>query len=220
VATEKWVGSLNRVAERIRRSIGWTSAGGILLDLPRPPLLTPVLLADDGTRPGTAAQQSRGRRWAAPFRFEDVAIGQSAFGIIRVSGSENGAGVIVRRLMLSAEQEFHLIVGIVPNGGTLPALAFAKTCAECPNGAGMIEQLRNSADLAPLTMASTLVTTANTYFRIVSIGIGEGADARGMIHHVPLDVYLSEGDALIFGNMEDGPVAEVDFQINLFGENF
>lgn len=62
MTTTRWRSSLANVETRLRRSLGLS--GPIDLALDDPPILTPVIIADDATRPGTASEV-RGRRFRA-----------------------------------------------------------------------------------------------------------------------------------------------------------
>jgi hypothetical protein len=62
VSTSRWASSLANIEARMRRSLG--IAGPINLTLDKEPKLTPVVIADDLTRPGSVATDFRGRRFA------------------------------------------------------------------------------------------------------------------------------------------------------------
>jgi hypothetical protein len=105
VATSRWSSSLSNIEARIRRSLG--IAGPINLTIDEQPKIQPVMIVDDATRPGAAASDLRGRRWALTHVGNNVQGGASGclFIVSRVPQTTVGlgdkGGVIVDSLELS-----------------------------------------------------------------------------------------------------------------------
>lgn len=219
--TEKWSGSLGHVAERLRRALGWTSAGDFPLEFNRPSQLQPVALADDSTRPGANAYSERNRRWMYPNQMDD----QDDQCWIGVGADTLGKGVIVDRVQFSIEKQAPCQLWIQPPGivgtGAYPAWVDAAITA-VQRGPLFVEGNRSLTDFAPMFWAvSTNAVPSGSGQLIWNAGVGDVLGAGGDIGRVvtiPLEIYLQPGGWLYF--TPGSAILELDFQVTFFGRSF
>jgi len=146
MATSRWRSSIANVETRIRRSLGL--AGPIGTDLPDPLQISPVMIVDDATRPGSAAQ--RGRRFSFVDHVEDLEDAQPCWMIY----NDSPTGVILSKFQFCVSGGVglgaHVSIEQFPAGADLSAFAALNTFARDGH---FIERSAGPTDLAPLWAA-------------------------------------------------------------------
>lgn len=226
--TTNWKGSLGHIAERLRRSIAWTSAGTLDVQFENPVIpIQPVIISDDATRPGTAGVNSpRNRRWMYGQAFEDVLLGDKSWSFLITEGYLTGSstqsnGVIVDQIHISTEVQSTWQIGIIPPGGALPAAVVSAIVAN-QRGPIFVDGMRSITDWAPLWQASTLDDPGDPWGGIPVYSIAHGnqaGDTLGEPFVIPTEIYLQPGSVLFVGP-GDAELDEQDWQVSYFGRAF
>lgn len=190
MATSRWKSSLANIEARMRRSLG--IAGPIDLTLAEPPILQPVVLADDLTRPGCASDY-RGRRYSLTFDVGTILAG--AFGGWGMF-TDCPTGLVVDSFSLTCSAvgavstEMMGVFLLAPSqiaAHPFPLTVFRSGWMIDPNG--------GPSDVAPsFSGQNNLIPVTGQ--RISQFGIR--SDARPW--HAPLEVWLPFQGALMIGN--------------------
>lgn len=165
MATTRWRSSLSNIETRLRRSLGL--AGPIELELA--PNLTPVVICDDATRPGTASEV-RGRRWRTT-KVVGLTSGQNGTVWLYVeqpqiatTGSQNTSyvgGVIVDAIEIgvgAASVASSLQVGVAIFATPL-VLAPGIPVAVTTKDVYFVDPMKFDGELAPLSTGSSATQT-------------------------------------------------------------
>lgn len=193
--TEKWRGSLAQAAERLRRTLGWTSAGGINLELPSPVVpLQPVVLTDDATRLG--ANQYRGRSWMYPSAFDNPQADDWCRTLWHAT--EGLTGFTVEGIILTCEDEFEIYVNMIPPGETLPSdftvwsplVSFSEGCMGINDKAPIGYWVQMLAGV-PVGGFGGEVGLAR-----LDVGLNSLPPNNGMPVFIPLSIYIPPGGTL------------------------
>lgn len=226
MATSTWRSSLAQVETRLRRSLGL--AGPIDLELERPPKLTPVVLSDDATRPGTASTL-RGRRWMATVTPGTIAIGNR--GSVQLfadppygpSGSLSdpyAGGIIVDRMTMSNRQSggssLRWVMHAFPSDLVLaPGLPLPAT----PDNARFVDPTKTGSEVAPVALYGSATIPPETGG---GPQISRWVTATGASNfQQELEIFLNWNSALIVGvDPVTVPAAALDVEFTFFGRIF
>lgn len=224
--TTLWKGSLGGIAERLRRSLAWTSAGGLNVEFSGSPInLQPVVIADDATRPGGGGP--RNRRWMTWARFEDVPIGDTFWMGIATEGFLTGnvnssTGVIVDRIDIACEGQHNPTVVIIPPGGALPQFIVDAVVANTRVPI-FVDGMKTVNDWAPLWQGETAASDAGAPWGgryVYGVGVGDQAGViPGSVLQIPTEIYLQPGSCLIVGP-NIAQIDEMDWQVSILGRSY
>lgn len=226
MGTSKWSSSLGNAETRLRRLLG--IAGPIDLAMEQPARLTPVIITEDATGPGTASSL-RGRRFktrlavsvvqgstGSAWLLVEEPVGPSAGRSERFSG-----GVVIDWLEIMAVTvpapatifQVGMIVfptdlvispGI-PVGGFLPTVFYT-------------DPLRSATEVAPLAQASAPAGQLQTNGGIIVAEWWMKGDGLSR-WLVPADMFLNYNSAIAFGN-RIAVLANMDLAVNVHGRIF
>jgi hypothetical protein len=213
MATTRWRSSLANVEARMRRSLG--IAGPIDLALSDPPILTPVAIADDLTRPGCASDL-RGRRWAQSHNMAILAAANGSHAL--VCNAPNGAVIDSVFLSPATQAAPATFVELQVRYFTVAQVAAAVIPYAVVTRAGFnVDPMNSNTDQGPCLEASS---------GIVAIGAGQPiwdgimrGDGLGS-QLVPLDLWLPNGAGLMIGNVSIVLAADLALTINYRGRWF
>ena len=204
--TSSWRSSLANVETRLRRSLG--IAGPLRLKFDEPETaLTPVVIADDATRPGCSAD-NRGRRWACQFDMSVAAAGNGS----NTWECAHPNGVVVDSIQLTVVQAGAPFTPLLPvrfgimlqHAGMFPGgIGYAVTTRD----GQMVDPMVTSSDTAPL------LTGNSGGVGVLGMPIFSGYfTAEGGMAHIPLDLWLPpnttgavHGSRITIGNVTVAP---------------
>lgn len=231
MTTSRWRSSLQDVETRLRRSLG--IAGPINLEMEDPPRLTPVVLSDDATRPGTA-ESLHNRRWRVNLPIGTIAAGQRgsswlfADGPAAPSSSRPNTfigGVIIDEIEISA-----VCPGTLTHIAYLGMFLFPTALVLSPGIPVVIAA--NTARFTDPCRSATEVAPVGTGFDII---VPPETGGGPMVWEMPLlcngnnrlrikaDMFLNWNSALSFGQTAlsgAAPVGGLNLTVNVAGRVF
>jgi len=224
MATSKWRSSLADIESRVRRSLG--IAGPIDLAMEDPPKLTPVMIADDATRPG-AASSYRGRRWMATVGIS-VAAGNrgSAWLFVDAPPGAGGSndpykgGAIVDRLTIavSAGGALRWVMNTFPTDLVIgpPGIPIAVT----PDNARYVDPTKSTVEVAPIALYGSAVVPPEAGGGGPQIARWR-TPATAVNFQQDLDIFLNWNSALVIGiDPTTVPAATADADFTFYGRIF
>lgn len=230
MTTSRWRSSLGNIETALRRKLG--IAGPIGLELGEPSILTPVVIADDATRPGSSSAL-RGRRFRA---FQTFSVGTAAQGswfLLADSpyvGTSQGrldtysGGVIIDRLTVTcnsvtANSVYELAVVF---WATPLLLAPGLPIAVSTFNVYMVDPMRIDAEPAPLQTGFSATQNPASSGRVIWQGqLNSGPGAGQGVYDIPMgDVFLNWNSALAIGNPVAVGGAAVTVCFNISGRVF
>lgn len=225
MTTTRWRSSLGNIETALRRKLG--IAGPIGLELGEPSVLTPVVIADDLTRPG-ASSALRGRRFRVSTNFS--AATQGAWFVLADApyvGSTQGrpdtyaGGVVIDRITMSANCAaaiaFHPCVVYWPTPLMFaPGLPIAVTTFD----GWMVDPMRIDAEPAPILTGVGNPQNPASAGRVIweaQVHVGPGL---ATVFDIPADFFLNWNSAIAIGNRVSNGGNPVTMYANISGRVF
>lgn len=209
MATSRWRSSLSNIETRLRRSLGL--AGPIGLELPDPPPLTPVVIADDATRPGCGSEL-RGRRWRVTKTFSVLAGNQGSFWLFAeppyapsTGRPDNySGGVIVDKIEMTFGTAIAAAVYVpqIAIFATPLAISPGIPIAVTTHDVYFVDPMKFDGEPAPLATGFDPVQTPNAARKVweATIPMASSNFQSGLVAPNLGDIFLNWNSCLVIGN--------------------